>query len=115
MAGSLSSPNQIKDVYTKLVWYNTGDSKFYRDNGTADVEVPVGSDLVTGDILKHQTAGTVTSGDLFQILNNSTEVFSVDYQGAVHLKPRTSAPSDNSEGTIYYNSSNDTLMVSIEE
>ena len=72
MAGTLSSPNKIKDVYTKLVWYNTSDSKFYRDNGTADVEVPVGSSLVTGNILKHQTASTVTSGDLFQILNNNT-------------------------------------------
>jgi len=52
---------------------------------------------------------------LFQILNNSTEVFSIDYQGAVHLKPRTSAPTDNSEGTMYYNSSEASLMVSVEE
>jgi len=115
MAGTLSSPNKIKDVYTKLVWFNVSDSKFYRDNGTADVEVPVGSSLVTGNILKHQTSGTVSSGDLFQILNNSTEVFSVDYQGAVHLKPMTSAPTDNSEGTMYYNSTSDTLFVSVEE
>lgn len=115
MAGSLSSPNQIKDVYTKLVWYNVTDSKFYRDNGTSDVEVPVGSSLVANNILKHQTGSTVSSGDLFQILNNSTEVFSVDYQGAVHLTPRTSAPSDNAEGTIYYDSTEDSLMVSIQE
>jgi len=115
MAGTLSSPNKIKDVYTKLVWYNTSDSKFYRDNGTTDVEVPVGSDLVTGNILKHQTSSTVSSGDLFQILNNSTQVFSIDYQGAVHLKPRTSAPTDNSEGTMYYNSTSDTLLISVEE
>jgi hypothetical protein len=115
MAGSLSSPHQIKDVYTKLVWYNTSDSKFYRDNGSTDVEVPVGSDLVDGNILKHQTASTVSSGDLFQILNNSTEVFSVDYQGAVHLTPRTTAPSDNAEGTMYYNSSEASLMISVEE
>ena len=115
MAGTLSSPNKIKDVYTKLVWYNTSDSKFYRDNGVADVEVPVGSSLVTGNILKHQTSGTVSSGDLFQILNNSTEVFSVDYQGAVHLKPMTSEPTDNAEGTIYYNSVLETMMVSVEE
>lgn len=115
MAGTLSSPNKIKDVYTKLVWYNTADSKFYRDDGTTDVEVPVGSDLVTGNILQHQTSSTVSSGDLFQILNNSTEVFSVDYQGAVHLKPMTSAPTDNSEGTMYYNSTSDTLLISVEE
>ena len=113
MAGSLSAPNLVKDVYTKLVWYNTTDGKMYRDNGSTDVEVL--PNLVTGNILKHQTGSTVTSGDLFQILNNSTKVFSVDYQGAVHLTPRTSAPSDNAEGTVYYNSSEDSLMVSIEE
>ena len=113
MAGSLSSPNLVKDVYTKLVWYNTSDGKMYRDNGTADVEVL--PDLIDGNILKHKTGSTVSSGDLFQILNNSTEVFSVDFQGAVHLKPRTSAPTDNSEGTMYYDSSESSLMVSVEE
>ena len=112
MAGSLSSPNLVKDVYTKLVWYNTSDGKFYRDNGSNDVEVL--PKLVDGNILKHQTSSSVSSGDLFQILNNSTQVFSVDYQGAVHLKPRTSAPSDNSEGTIYYDSSQGSLLVSVE-
>jgi hypothetical protein len=113
MAGSLSSPHKVKDVYTKLVFYNTTDGKFYRDNGSSDVEVL--PDLVSGNILKHQTGSTVSSGDLFQILNNSTQVFSVDYQGAVHLKPRTSAPTDNAEGTIYYNSTEESLMVSVEE
>lgn len=113
MAGSLSSPNLVKDVYTKLVFYNSTDGKLYRDNGSNDVEVL--PDLIQGNILKHQTSSTVSSGDLFQILNNSTEVFSVDYQGAVHLKPRTSAPTDNSEGTIYYNSSEGTLVVSVNE
>ena len=113
MAGSLSSPNLVKDVYTKLVWYNTSNGKFYSDNGTAEVEVL--PKLVEGNILKHQTSSTVSSGDLFQILNNSTQVFSVDYQGGVHLKPRTSAPSDNSEGTIYYNSTEGSLLVSVEE
>lgn len=112
MAGSLSSPNLVKDVYTKLVWYNTSDGKMYRDNGSTDVEVL--PDLVVGNILKHQTSSSVSSGDLFQILNNSTKVFSVDYQGAVHLKPRTSAPADNSEGTIYYDSSQGSLLVSVE-
>ena len=113
MAGSLSSPNLVKDVYTKLVFYNSTDGKLYRDNGSADVEVL--PDLIQGNILKHQTSGTVSSGDLFQILNNSTEVFSVDHQGAVHLKPRTSAPTDNSEGTIYYNSTEGSLIVSVDE
>ena len=113
MAGSLSSPNLVKDVYTKLVFYNSSDGKFYRDNGSDDVEVL--PDLIDGNILKHQTGSTVSSGDFFQILNNSTEVFSVDHQGAVHLKPRTSAPTDNAEGTMYYNSSEGTLVVSVEE
>jgi len=113
MAGSLSSPHLVKDVYTKLVWYNTSDGKMYRDNGSSDVEVL--PDLVDGNKLKHQTSSTVSSGDLFAILNNSTEVFSVDYQGAVHLSPRTSAPTDNSEGTMYYNSNEGSLMVSVEE
>tara|TARA_R110000803_G_scaffold158773_1_gene223010 strand:+ start:513 stop:854 length:342 start_codon:yes stop_codon:yes gene_type:complete len=113
MAGSLTAPYLVKDVYTKLVWYNTTDGKMYRDNGTADVEVL--PNLVTGNTMSHQTGSTVTSGDLFKILNNSTKVFSVDYQGAVHLTPRTSAPSDNAEGTIYYNSTSSSLMVSIEE
>ena len=108
MAGSLSSPNLVKDV-----WYNTSDGKFYRDNGSTDVEVL--PDLISGNILKHQTSSTVSSGDLFQILNNSTEVFSVDHQGAVHLKPRTSNPTDNSEGTLYYNSTEESLLVSVEE
>ena len=39
MAGSLSSPNLVKDVYTKLVFYNSSDGKMYRDNGSNDVEV----------------------------------------------------------------------------
>lgn len=113
MAGSLSSPNLVKDVYTKLVFYNSTDGKLYRDNGSADVEVL--PDLIQGNILKHKTSSSVSSGDLFQILNNTDKVFSVDYQGGVHLKPRTSAPSDNSEGTIYYNSTEGSLLVSVEE
>ena len=113
MAGSLSSPNLVKDVYTKLVFYNSTDGKLYRDNGSADVEVL--PDLIQGNILKHQTSSSVTTGELFQILNNTDKVFSVDYQGGVHLKPRTSAPSDNSEGTIYYNSTEGSLLVSVEE
>ena len=36
--GSLSSPNLIKDVYTKIV-FRKSDGKFYRDDGTNDVEL----------------------------------------------------------------------------
>ena len=113
MAGSLSSPNLVKDVYTKLVWYNATDGKMYRDNGSNDVEVL--PKLVDGNSLKHQTSGTVSSGDLFEILNNNDKVFSVDHQGALHLKPRTSDPTNNTEGTVYYNSSEGTLRVSVDE
>lgn len=116
MAGSLTGPaNKVKDVYTKLVFYNAGDGKFYRDNGTVDVELAVGSSLVDNNILLHNTDATLTEGDIFQLLNNNVEVFSVDAQGAVHLFPRTSAPTDNSEGSIYYDSTNDTLQISVEE
>ena len=36
--GSLSSPNLIKDVYTQIV-FRKSDGKFYRDDGTDDVEL----------------------------------------------------------------------------
>ena len=35
MAGTLSAPNKIKDVYTKLV-FRKDDGNLYIDNGTAD-------------------------------------------------------------------------------
>ena len=37
MGGTLTSPNKIKDVYTKLVFYENGTFKF--DNGTANVNI----------------------------------------------------------------------------
>ena len=36
--GSLSSPNLIKDVYTQIV-FRKSDGKFYRDDGTNDIEL----------------------------------------------------------------------------
>ena len=119
MGGSLTgSSNRIKDVYTKLVFYNTTDGKFYRDTGTesGDVEVAVGDDLVGADnILKHNTSSTLSSGDIMQILNNSSEVFSIDHQGALHLKGFTDPPTDNGAGTLYYDSVNKTLQLSVPE
>ena len=35
MSGTLSAPNKIKDVYTKLV-FRKDDGNLYIDNGTAD-------------------------------------------------------------------------------
>jgi hypothetical protein len=37
MGGSLSKPNRIKDVYTKLVFFDNNQLKF--DNGTTDVVI----------------------------------------------------------------------------
>jgi len=37
MGGTLTSPNKIKDVYTKLVFYENGAFKF--DNGTSNVNI----------------------------------------------------------------------------
>ena len=37
MGGSLSKPNRIKDVYTKLVFFDNNKLKF--DNGTTDVVI----------------------------------------------------------------------------
>ena len=119
MGGSLTgSSNKIKDVYTKLVFYNTTDGKFYRDTGTesGDVEVAVGDELVGADnILKHNTSSTLSSGDILQILNNGSEVFSIDHQGALHLKGFSDAPADTSAGTLYYDSVNKTLQLSVPE
>jgi len=115
MAGSLSSPHLVKDVYTKLVWYNSTDGKMYRDNGSSDVEVLPKLLSADKNTLSHASPSTVSSGDLFEILNNNDKVFSVDHQGALHLKPRTSDPTNNTEGTVYYNSSEGTLRVSVDE
>ena len=72
-------------------------------------------DLITNNILRHNTTATLSSGDIFQLLNNGTGVFQVDAQGAVHLYPRATAPTDNAEGTLYFDNVNDTLQISVEE
>ena len=46
--GSLTKPNQIKDVYTKLVFYD--DNKLKIDNGTSDVIITE-ADNFSGDII----------------------------------------------------------------
>jgi len=50
MGGSLTSPNKIKDVYKKIVFYD--DNKLKVDNGTADVVITeadnFSSDIVAG-------------------------------------------------------------------
>ena len=106
MAGSLSHPNKIKDVYKNLVFYKTSDGKYYRDNGTQDVELTIGSGHLginnSLNWLKFTTTSTISSGNLFEVLNNSTSMFSLDVNGTLKLKEQASAPTSPSEGELAY-------------
>jgi len=53
MGGSLTSPNKIKDVYKKLVFYE--DNKFKTDNGTANVVI------TTAENFASDTEATLTN------------------------------------------------------
>ena len=55
--GSLTGPNKIKDVYTKLVFYDNGTLKY--DNGSADVSITSASGLTT-DLTTAGDSGTTT-------------------------------------------------------
>ena len=48
MGGTLSKPNKIKDIYTKIVFYDGNKLKY--DNGTADVVITE-ADNFSGDIV----------------------------------------------------------------
>tara|TARA_Y100001973_G_C5201146_1_gene337797 strand:+ start:2230 stop:2577 length:348 start_codon:yes stop_codon:yes gene_type:complete len=106
MAGSLSHPNKIKDVYKSLVFYKTSDGKYYRDNGTQDVELIIGGGHtgINNSLhwLKFTTTSTISSGNLFEVINNSTSMISLDVNGTLKLKEQTSAPSSPAEGQIAY-------------
>jgi len=58
MGGSLSKPNRIKDVYTKLVFYE--NNKFKTDNGTQDVNI-TSADNFSADIVAGTGIETSTS------------------------------------------------------
>lgn len=58
MGGSLTSPNKIKDVYKKLVFYE--DNKFKTDNGTTNVEIQ-SADNFSADIIAGTGIETSTS------------------------------------------------------
>jgi len=63
MGGSLTSPNKIKDVYKKIVFYD--DNKLKIDNGTADVVITeadnFSADIVAGTgIETTESAGQTT-------------------------------------------------------
>ena len=96
MGGSLTgNANRVRDVYKKLVFYNSTDEKFYRDNGIQDVELPIASDFINAsdDYFRFSTSATLTSGNVVEFRNNTDTVFSVDYQGVAVLKGRSSVPS----------------------
>jgi len=112
--GSLTGgDNKVKDVYTKLVFYNSSDGKFYRDTGTSAGDEVVPIIYSSNNILIHNTTSDLSSGDILRILNNNSEVFSIDHQGALHFKPLSSAPTNNEDGTLYYDSGEKTLKLSV--
>lgn len=104
MAGSLSFPNKVKDVYKNLVFLK--DGRYYRDDGTQDVELVIGGGHtgINNDLswLKFTTTSTVSSGKLFEIENDSTSIFSLDVNGTLKLKSQSSAPTA-STGALYFN------------
>ena len=108
MAGSLSYPNKVKDAYKSLVFYKDSDGKYYRDNGTADVELVIGGGHtgINNDLswLKFTTTSTVGSGNLFEIENNSVSMLSLDVNGTLHLKKQASSPTAVSGGLHFTNS-----------
>jgi len=109
MAGSLSHPNKIKDVYKNLVFYKDSDSKFYRDNGTVDVELSLGGGHtgINNSLawLNFTTTSVVSNGSLFEINNNSSNVFKIDTNGTLTLKNQTGNPTAV-EGGIYFKNGN---------
>ena len=63
MGGTLTGPNKIKDVYTKLVFYDGNKLKY--DNGTADVIITeadnFSADIVAGTgISTSESSGQTT-------------------------------------------------------
>jgi hypothetical protein len=55
MGGTLTEPNQIKDVYTKLVFYDNGSFKI--DDGSSDVVITSATNF-SGDTNLHQLDDT---------------------------------------------------------
>ena len=60
--GSLSGPNKIKDVYTKLV-FKGSDGLLYTDDGTNDVAVM--NPAIQGVLKSTTLPGSGTEGDLY--------------------------------------------------
>jgi len=75
MGGSLSKPNRIKDVYTKLVFYE--NNKFKTDNGTQNVTITeadnFSADIVAGTGIETSTSEgqtTISVKDADVLLQN---------------------------------------------
>ena len=106
MAGSLSSPNLIKDVYKSLV-FRKSDNKFYYDSGSADVELldlDKLDNFIEGSKLTYNSPA-LSSGNIFELDNNSTEVFSIDYAGVLKFKTQGSTPTAVTGG-LYFDGTN---------
>ena len=71
MGGTLSKPNRIKDVYTKIVFYDGNKLKY--DNGTADVVINE-VDNFSGDIVGGTGITTTTSNGTTTISVTDAEV-----------------------------------------
>jgi phage baseplate assembly protein gpV len=71
MGGTLSKPNRIKDVYTKIVFYDGNKLKY--DNGTSDVVINE-VDNFSGDIVGGTGITTTTSNGTTTISVTDAEV-----------------------------------------
>jgi|TARA_E500000081_G_scaffold107411_1_gene109156 phage baseplate assembly protein gpV len=71
MGGTLSKPNRIKDVYTKIVFYDGNKLKY--DNGTTDVVINE-VDNFSGDIVGGTGITTTTSNGTTTISVTDAEV-----------------------------------------
>jgi len=75
MGGSLTKPNRIKDVYTKIVFYE--DNKFKTDNGTQNIDITsadnFSADIVAGTGIETSTSSgqtTISVKDADVLLQN---------------------------------------------
>ena len=113
MAGSLSSPNLIKDVYKKLVFYDTATGYLKHDNGSTDVDLlhlaSVGDTDNDGRFEWNSSdapsVGELTSGILASFSNNSVEKFSIDFNGVLNLATQSSTPTAVAGG-LYFDGTN---------
>ena len=109
MAGSLSSPNLIKDVYKKLVFYDASTGYIKHDNGSVDVNLlhitSVGDADNDGRFEWNSSdapsVGELTSGILASFSNNSVEKFSIDFNGVLNLVTQGSTPTAVAGGVYF--------------